>query len=84
MAEEHVGTINLLLTDVVMPGMNGKDLSERLQSLCPSLRCLYMYGYTANAIAHQGILDEGKHFIHKPFSRQALAAKIAAALEDSA
>ncbi len=60
--------IDLLMTDVVMPEMNGKTLSEKLTSLCPSLKTLFMSGYTANVIAHRGVLDKGVSFIQKPFS----------------
>lgn len=60
--------IDLLLTDVVMPGMNGRELYEKISAVCPGLRCLYMSGYTANVIARQGVLKEGIDFIAKPFS----------------
>ena len=58
-----------------MPEMNGKDLANNLLSLYPKLKCLFMSGYTANVIAHHGVLNEGVHFIQKPFSAQALAVK---------
>ena len=76
LAEEHAGEIHLLLTDVVMPKMNGRDLAKKLLSLYPSLKHLFMSGYTANVIAHQGVLDEGVYFIQKPFSIKDLAAKV--------
>jgi len=72
----HAGTIDLLITDVIMPEMNGRDLSTRLHTLCPTLKTLFMSGYTANVIAHRGILDEGVCFIHKPFSAKDLAIKV--------
>ena len=53
------GTIQLLITDVIMPGMNGRELSERLMNLHPDMDCLFMSGYTANVIAHHGVLDRG-------------------------
>ncbi len=81
LAEQHAGQIQLLLTDVVMPEMNGRDLSKRLQLLIPNLKCLFMSGYTANVIAHQGVLDKGVSFIQKPFSLKALASKVRAALD---
>ncbi|NTV53896.1 MAG: PAS domain S-box protein [Syntrophaceae bacterium] len=81
LAEEHAGEISLLLTDVVMPKMNGRDLATRLQSLCPGLICMFMSGYTSDVIAHRGILEKGVHFIQKPFSVQGLAAKVREALE---
>ena len=82
LAEKHAGTIDLLLTDVVMPEMNGRDLSKRLTTLIPNLKCLFMSGYTANVIAHQGVLDEGVHFIQKPFSMKELATKVREALDN--
>ncbi len=81
MASEHAGEVRLVITDVVMPDMNGRDLAERLHTLHPNLKCLYMSGYTANAIAHRGVLDEGVRFIQKPFSLEELAAKVREALE---
>ncbi|MCG2749299.1 MAG: PAS domain-containing protein [Desulfobulbaceae bacterium] len=81
LAKEHAGEINLLLTDVVMPDMNGRDLAKMLISLYPGLKSLFMSGYTSNVIAQQGVLDDGINFIQKPFSRQDLAAKVREALE---
>lgn len=75
-AKEHGQDIRLLLTDVVMPEMNGRELAKRLQAANPHLKCLYMSGYTANAIAHHGVLDKGLQFIQKPFSRYDLGRKI--------
>lgn len=80
LAEEHVGAIHLLITDVVMPQMNGRDLAKQLSSIQPGLRCLFMSGYTANVIAHRGVLEQGVHFIPKPFSVTALAQKVREAL----
>ncbi|MFH0727379.1 MAG: response regulator [Pseudomonadota bacterium] len=76
LTREHSGEIHLVITDVVMPEMNGRDLSDRLLSLYPNLKCLFMSGYTANVIAHHGVLDEGVRFIQKPFSMRDLAATI--------
>jgi signal transduction histidine kinase len=81
LAKERRGRIDLLITDVVMPEMNGRDLARNLQSLYPDIRRLFMSGYTANVIAHQGVLDPGVHFLQKPFSVQDLGAKIREALE---
>jgi len=80
-AREHAGEIHLLMTDVVMPEMNGRMLARKLLSLYPGLKCLFMSGYTANVIAHHGVLDEGVHFIQKPFTLNILAAKLREALE---
>jgi PAS domain S-box-containing protein len=80
LAGKHGGTIQLLMTDVVMPEMNGRLLANHLRALLPGLHCLFMSGYTANVIAHHGVLDEGMHFIQKPFTLHALAAKIREAL----
>jgi PAS domain S-box-containing protein len=80
-AGESAGRINLLITDVVMPGMNGWELAKRLRTLYPDIKTLFMSGYTANVIAHGGVLEEGVHFMQKPFSRNELAAKVREALE---
>ncbi|MCF8079711.1 MAG: PAS domain S-box protein [Desulfobacterales bacterium] len=76
LAEEHAGMIHLLITDVVMPEMNGRDLAERLQALYPGLKVLYMSGYTASVIAHRGVLEASMAFIQKPFSKRDLAEKV--------
>ncbi len=81
LCEEFAGEIHLLITDVVMPGMNGRELTAKLCALRPGLKYLYMSGYTANAIAHHGVLDAGAHFVQKPFTRERLAAKVRQALE---
>jgi PAS domain S-box-containing protein len=80
LAANRAQHIDLLITDVVMPDMNGKVLAEKLALLRPNLPCLYMSGYTANAIAHRGVLDHGLHFIQKPFSSSELAQKVREAL----
>ncbi|MFN2354012.1 MAG: PAS domain S-box protein [Desulfopila sp.] len=82
LAQEHRGRIDLLMTDVVMPEMNGRELAGNLRSHCPNLKGLFMSGYTANVIAHHGVLDEGVHFIQKPFSMKDLGRKLREALED--
>ena len=81
LAEKHTGGIHLLITDVIMPGMNGKDLADRLQSFYPDLKCMFMSGYTANAIAHHGVLDKGLQFIQKPFSKVDLARTVRKVLD---
>jgi PAS domain S-box-containing protein len=81
LVEEFEGRIHLLITDVVMPEMNGRELAERLQSIHPTLKVLFMSGYTANVIAHRGVLDKGVNFLQKPFSKKNLALKVREALE---
>lgn len=76
LAESHADAIELLIADVVMPEMNGRQLSEQLQMRLPNLKTLFMSGYTANVIAHRGVLDEGVFFIQKPFSRKDIAVKL--------
>jgi CheY-like chemotaxis protein len=75
------GAIHLLLTDVVMPGLNGRELYERLRELRPELKVLFMSGYTTDVIANHGVLDEGVHFLPKPFTRSVLSIKIREALD---
>jgi len=76
LAEKHIGNIHMVITDVVMPEMNGVELLERLITIMPGMKCLYMSGYTSNIIFHNGLLYEGVNFIQKPFSMKMLAEKI--------
>ena len=76
LVDEHVGTIDLLLTDVIMPEMNGRDLANRLQSRCPGMKRLYMSGYAANIVAYHDAADREINFIQKPFSMRELSAKV--------
>jgi two-component system cell cycle sensor histidine kinase/response regulator CckA len=78
---EHVGRIDLLITDVVMPQMNGRQLAQKLSAERSGLKVLYMSGYTADVIAHRGVLDEGVSFVAKPFSLAGLAVKVREALD---
>ncbi|HEY7585296.1 MAG TPA: response regulator [Candidatus Deferrimicrobiaceae bacterium] len=80
-AKAHGGRIDLLLTDIVMPGINGRELAEKLRRIHPEMKVLFTSGYTENAVVHQGILDEGVDFIGKPFSPPVLAKKIREVLE---
>jgi len=82
MAKHSGEPIHLLVTDVVMPEMNGKELMERISAVRPGIKCLFMSGYTANAIAHHGVLDSGVHFLQKPFSVRHLAEKIREVLDE--
>lgn len=82
LAEEYPGVIHLLMTDVVMPKMNGRDLAKRLRPTRPAMKCLFMSGYTADVIGRHGVLDEGVQFIQKPFSTQDLTIKLRAVLND--
>ncbi|MBF0390893.1 MAG: response regulator, partial [Desulfamplus sp.] len=66
----------LLITDVIMPEMNGRELARELLNVRPNMKSLFMSGYTANVIAHHGVLEQGIHFIQKPFSIQELSGKI--------
>ncbi|MGH7206311.1 MAG: PAS domain S-box protein [Nitrospiraceae bacterium] len=82
-AREHAGPIHLLLTDVVMPGMSGREVAERLVSVRRDLKVLYMSGYTIEAMAHHGLSDAATEFIQKPFTPNALAQKVSEALGKS-
>jgi PAS domain S-box-containing protein len=73
-------TIDLVITDVVMPGMTGKEMGKKIEAIRPGVRVLFMSGYTTNVIAHRGVLDEGVHFIQKPFSTSDLSRKVREAM----
>ncbi len=76
LVKQASATIHLLITDVVMPGMNGKELIERLRKGRPGLPCIFMSGYTADVIAHHGVLEEGVAFLQKPFTIEGLTKKV--------
>jgi PAS domain S-box-containing protein len=78
---QDIHRVDLLLTDVVMPGINGRELGRRAQALRPGLPVVYMTGYSRNAVVHQGRLDEGVDLLQKPVSQQQLATRIRAALD---
>jgi PAS domain S-box-containing protein len=74
-------SVHLLLTDVVLPGMNGKEIFEKSEKIFNDLKVIYMSGYTDNVIAHHGVLDKGVHFIQKPFTVHGLAIKVREVLD---
>jgi len=83
LVEKHAGPIALLMTDVVMPGINGRELAERLLRLKPDMKVLFTSGYTENVIVHHGVVDRNLNFIGKPYSMQALARKIRDVLDQA-
>lgn len=83
-AHRHPETIHLVITDVVMPRMNGRVLAERLVAARPGLRVLYMSGYTDDVIAHRGVLEQGALSLEKPFTVLALLGRVRAALRGRA
>ena len=80
-AAHYGGTFDLLLTDVVMPGMNGRVLAEQLLPRQPGMRVLYMSGYTDSFIAGHGVLEPGTHLLHKPFTDEVLIRKVREVLD---
>jgi two-component system, cell cycle sensor histidine kinase and response regulator CckA len=81
LAREHQSAIDMLITDVIMPEMTGRDLAKQVLSLCPQARCLFMSGYTADVITYQGKLDEGVLFLQKPFTTQDLLSLVRKGLD---
>lgn len=78
----HKGPLDLLLTDLVMPGLNGRELHEEVTTLFPKAKVLYMSGYTEEVVTHRGVLEKGIPFLQKPFSVHALTTRIREVLED--
>jgi PAS domain S-box-containing protein len=81
LVQHHGGSLHLLLTDVIMPGLNGKELALRASTLQPRLRVLYMSGYTSNVVVHHGVLDAGVSLLQKPFTPDQLARKVRQVLD---
>lgn len=81
LASEEQGPIDLLITDVVMPGMNGRELAAELRAICPGLRCLFMSGYTGDVVFSRGVLQEEGNFLQKPFFARDLAGKVRETLD---
>ena len=80
-AVAHEATIHLLLTDVIMPGMNGRELAQRISEIRPNVKVLYMSGYTENVIGHNGTLDVGVRLLQKPFNLRDLKSKVREVLD---
>ena len=76
LAEAHSAHIHMVITDVVMPGMGGRELAKRLTELRPQMKVLYLSGYTEDAIVHQGVLEPGTAFLQKPFTLLTLSRKV--------
>ena len=82
-AVAHEGVIHLLLTDVIMPGMNGRELAQRISEIRPNVKILYMSGYTENVIGHNGMLDAGVRLLQKPFNLRDLKSKVREVIDAS-
>lgn len=83
MAADHVGVIQLLITDVVMPKMTGREVAKALQNRIPGLRVLYMSGYSDETITTHGLLNAGVKLLHKPFTASGLLQQVRDALESA-
>jgi DNA-binding response OmpR family regulator len=83
LAQFHDGPIHLLLTDLIMPGKNGRELAARIHALRPQARVLWMSGYSDDKITDHGALENGLHFLQKPFTPSALAEKVREVLDQA-
>ena len=83
-AAQHDGLIHLLMTDVVLPGLNGREVARRLEAVRRGIRVLYLSGYTDDAIVHHGVLEQGVAFLQKPFSPAVLGRKVREVLDSPA
>ena len=81
LAEGYTGRIHMLVTDVIMPEMDGRELAQRMTAFCPEIKHMFMSGYTSDIIMHRGMLDESVHLLHKPFSKKDLAAAVRMTLD---
>ena len=81
-AANYAGPIHLVLTDVVMAEMSGRDVEDLLRALRPSIKVLFMSGYTDDAVVRHGVLDATDHFLQKPFTPVSLASKVRAILDE--
>jgi two-component system cell cycle sensor histidine kinase/response regulator CckA len=82
-AREHAGPIHALITDVVMPGLSGRDLSEQMIKLRPKIKVLYMSGYTDQSAFRNGMLEKGAELLQKPFGMSTLASKLREVLSNT-
>jgi hypothetical protein len=76
LAGQHQGTIHMMVTDVIMPGMTGKELADGLSLMRPEMKVLFISGYSGDVIAHRGVLDDSVAYLPKPFTPSVLAAKV--------
>jgi CheY-like chemotaxis protein len=79
--EKHRDLIHLMVTDVIMPKMNGREVTHRLMSFHPEMKALYMSGYADDVVLHHGILEKGMNYIQKPFTMEGLARKVREVLD---
>jgi two-component system cell cycle sensor histidine kinase/response regulator CckA len=81
LSKRHSGSIDLLLTDVVLPGMNGRELAEQFRTLRPRIKVIYTSGYTQDIIASRGVLDRDVTYVHKPYSAEDIAGRVREAID---